>query len=630
MEQIDWTVIETNFDVSQLHHKETLFTIGNGYLETRGTLEEGYPGANPATMIHGVYDDVPVFQTELVNCPDWLPLVIIVGGERFSLDQGQVLGYERQLDLRWGIVSRNVLWRSPSGHTVYLHFERIASMADQHVLILRCQVTPMNFDGEIKVESDFNIPHTQGVKHWECLEYNGEDNRLWLDLRCISSKIELSMATHLTCSDQTALVQVTGKESGEVKLTTTFQAHFGQTVTLEKMVTVFTSREVNAPLFAAQQRLANLPSYTTMLAAHGAVWDELWHDCDVKIEGDRTAQVAVRYNLFQLLAAAPRRDETVSIPAKTLSGFAYRGHVFWDTEIFIVPVLTFTQPQMARNLLSYRYHTLAGARRKAKQAGYQGAMYAWESASSGDEVTPRWVTGADGQQVRIWCGDLEIHINSDIAYAVWQYWQATGDDIWMGDRGAEIILDTAVFLSSRVEWNSDRHCYEIRDVIGPDENHERVDNNVFTNRMAQWHIETALKVLDWLGKYDPQRAAELEQRLELSSRLERWVDIINHMLVLNDPTTGLIEQFEGFFDLEYVHFADYESRTQSMQALFGVEGAKQRQVLKQPDVLMLLYLLRESVQDLSPTQYRQILSTNWDYYTPRTDHTYGSSLSTLR
>ncbi len=350
MEQISWSVIETQFDAAELHHKETLFTIGNGYLGTRGTFEEGYPGSNPATLIHGVYDDVPVAQTELVNCPDWLPLVIRVKGDRFSLNQGEILGYQRQLDLRWGIVSRDVLWRSPTGHTVHLQFERIASMADQHVLVLRCQLTPMDFEGEIQVEASFDSElDNQGVKHWECLQQGGIDNRIWFHKRCLHSGIGLSMATQLTCSEKSAVVQVTGKQSGQPTLTTTFQAHPKQTVTLEKTVTVFTSKEVNAPLPAAQERLLNLPSYTTLLAAHGAVWDELWQDCDVKIEGDLTAQIAVRYNLFQLLVATPRHDETVSIPAKTLSGFAYRGHVFWDTEIFIVPFLTLTQPHLARN-----------------------------------------------------------------------------------------------------------------------------------------------------------------------------------------------------------------------------------------------------------------------------------------
>ena len=628
MAQTDWTVIETQFDRSELHHKETLFTLGNGYLGTRGTVEEGYPGAVPATFINGVYDDVPVMHTELVNCPDWLPLAIVVGGDRFGLDQGQVLGCQRQLDLRWGLLSRDVLWRSPAGHTVYLHFERMVSMADEHVLVLRCQVTPVDFEGEISVEASLNAyPENQGVRHWEWLNQGGIDNRAWLHLRCCHSGIELGMATQLTCSEKDASVQATGNQ-GNPTLTTTYQAQQGTTVTLEKVVTVFTSREVSAPAEAALHRLLGLPRYTTLLAAHGAVWDELWRDCDVVIEGDPTAQLAIRYNLFQLLAAAPRHDDRVSIPAKTLSGFAYRGHVFWDTEIFIVPFLTFTQPKIARNLLSYRYHTLEGARRKAKEAGYEGAMFAWESASTGDEVTPRWVSGPDGKLVRIWCGDIELHITTDVAYAVWHYWQATSDDDWMQRQGAEIILDTAVFWGSRVEWNAVRNCYEIRDVIGPDEYHERVDNNAFTNRMVQWHLETALRVLDWLRDTHPERAAELELQLNLTPRLKRWAHIVRHMLVLHDSQTGLIEEFDGFFKLEDVNLADYEPRTKSMQVILGIEGANQRQVLKQPDVLMLLYLLRQFPlkTSFSSGDNRETLQINWDYYTPRTDHTYGSSL----
>lgn len=627
MDQAGWTVIETQFDCSELHHKETLFTLGNGYLGTRGTFEEGYPDASPATFINGVYDDVAVMHTELVNCPDWLPLKIVVAGDYFSLDQGEVLSYQRQLNLRWGLLSRDILWRSPSGHTINLHFERMISMADDHLLVLRCQVTPVDFVGAIAVEASLNgHPTNHSVKHWEWLNQGGIDDQVWMHQRCCHSGIELGIAALLTCSEKSA-IRATGTP-GNPTLTTTFQAQPGQTVTLEKAVTVFTSRDVNTPVEAAQEWLASLPSYTTLLAAHGSIWDELWRDCDVVIEGDPTAQLAIRYNLFQLLSAAPRHDDRVSIPAKTLSGFAYRGHVFWDTEIFIVPFLTFTQPYVARNLLSYRYHTLEGARRKAGELGYEGAMFAWESASTGDEVTPRWVFGAEGEPIRIWCGDIELHINTDVAYAVWQYWQATGDDDWMQRQGAEIILDTAVFWGSRVAWNAVRNCYEILNVIGPDENHEQVDNNAFTNCMVQWHIETAVSILDWLREYYPERADELELKLDLQPRLQHWTHIVRHMLVLHDPETGLIEQFEGFFDLEDVNLADYKGRTQSMQAILGIEETNKRQILKQPDVLMLLYLLRDSAlkKRMQPSDSRQTLQTNWDYYSPRTDHLYGSSL----
>ncbi len=621
MDRNAWNVIETEFLPAELHHKETLFTIGNGYLATRGTFEEGYPGANATTFIHGVYDDVPVVYTELVNCPDWLQLQITIAGEVFSLAQGEVLEYSRKLDLHWGILSRYVLWRSPAGNTVKLHFERLASMADEHLLILRCSVTPIDFTGIIEVNASLSTyPDNQGVKHWELLNAGVARNSDWVQLRCLKSGIELGMATKLTCEANTEIA---------TNLQTKFTAQKGQTTTLEKIVTVFTSRQVSEPAQIALQHLASFKSYATLLAAHGAVWDELWHDCDVVIEGDRTAQLAIRYNLFQLLIAAPRHDDRVSIPAKTLSGYAYRGHVFWDTEIFLVPFLTFTQPQVAKNLLSYRYHNLDGARRKATEAGYEGAMYPWESASTGDEVTPRWITGPDGEQVRIWCGDIELHITTDVAYGVWQYWQATGDNDWMQQQGAEIILDTAVFWGSRVEWNEIRNCYEISDVIGPDENHEHVDNNAFTNRMVQWHMETAIAVLDWLQTKYPSKATELELKLNLTpQRLDRWQHVAQHLLVLHNPKTGLIEQCDGFFDLIDVDLSEYEGRTTSMQALLGIDTTGQRQILKQPDVLMLLYLLRQ-LPLKTPLANREdlaLLRTNWDYYSKRTDHTYGSSL----
>ncbi len=599
-----WNIIETKFEPNRLHYQETVFTISNGYLGTRGSFEEGYRGDRPATLIHGIYDDVSIAYTELVNCPNWLPLLIRVAGHEFGMN-GEIVEYERRLDLRLGLLSRDVRWRTPSGETLDFHFERFASLADQHVLAIRCQITSIDFTGEISVEAGFNPePDNEGVKHWETITQGSADDQIWLHSQ-VKSGIELGMAAKLVIEDG---------------LGTTFDCIPGQTVTLEKIVTVFSSRDTPLPLDAAQNRLAQEPCYSTLLAAHIAAWERVWQDSDIIIEGDDLAQLSIRYNLFQILSVAPRQDDRVSIPPKTLSGFAYRGHVFWDTEIFILPLLTLTQPALARNLLTYRYHTLPGARRKAQEAGYSGAMFAWESATTGDEVTPRWVPGANGELIRIWCGDIEVHITADVAYAVWQYWQMTGDDDWMRDYGAEILLDTAVFWESRVEWNQERECYDIRDVIGPDENHDRVDNNAFTNIMVQWHLQSALALWDWLKHVYPQKSIQLAQELNLSiEKLHNWSQIQEKLYINQDPETGLIEQFEGFFQREDVNLADYEPRTKSMQAILGIEATSQKQILKQPDVLMLLYLLRNRY-DL------QTLQANWDYYNPRTDHSYGSSL----
>ncbi|WP_017317757.1 glycoside hydrolase family 65 protein [Mastigocladopsis repens] len=616
-----WNVIETEFNPSQLHHKETVFTLGNGYLGTRGTFEEGYPSDSQATIIHGIYDDVAIASTELVNCPSWLSLVVKVGEERFRLDAGEILFYERRLDMRLGLLNREVRWRSPQGHTLDFHFERFASLADQHVLAIRCQITSQDFEGDISIEIEFNPDqNTQGVKHWKTLNQGSAGNLIWLHTQTLHSGMQLGLAAKLVAEGEDA-VSVSEQETSVFPcLTKTFQCSPGQTVSVEKIITLFTSRQTETPMAAALNRLADEPSYPTLLAAHIAAWEQVWQNSDIVIEGDRKAQLSVRYNLFQLLAVAPRQDDRVSIPPKTLSGFAYSGHIFWDTEIFILPFLTLTQPALARNLLTYRYHTLAGARRKAKEAGYAGAMYAWESATTGDEVTPRWVPGRNGELIRIWCGDIEVHISTDVAYAAWNYWRHTGDDEWMRDYGAEMILDTAVFWESRVEWNPERNCYDIRDVIGPDENHDRVDNNAFTNLMTQWHLHSALMLWNWLHQAYPDSAAQLALKLNLGTeRFERWAFIAKHLYVNQDSETGLMEQFEGFFQLEDINWADYEPRTKSMQSLLGIEATSQRQILKQPDVLMLFYLLRD-VYD------RKTLQTNWDYYNPRTDHTYGSSL----
>jgi trehalose/maltose hydrolase-like predicted phosphorylase len=620
-----WTITETEFDPAHLHHKETVFTIGNGYLGTRGAFEEGYPGDRPATLIHGVFDDAPIVHTELANVPDWLSFVLLVNGERFSMDRGEVLDYERTLDLHRGVLIRRVRWRSPAGHTVDIHIERFASLADPHVLAIRYQVTPLDFDGRIEFRAGINGQvDNDGYVHWDWVDQGDEYGLVWLHSRTRRSGVELGQAAILAVSGSADVTERVMDCQNCPTIVAVCQAEQRRTITAEKLVTIYRSREAEDVCWAAVDKLDALVDnhlgYEQVLAAHEAAWAEVWAASDVIIEGDDTAQRAVRYNLFQLLIAAPRHDDRVSIPGRTLSGFGYRGHVFWDTDVFMLPFFTFTQPQLARNLLLYRYHTLPAARRKAGANGYEGAQYAWESALTGDETTPKWVPGPDSELVRIWTGDIQLHISADVAYAVWRYWQVTGDDEFMRDYGAEIILDTAVFWGSRVEYNTQRDRYEINDVIGPDENHVHVNNNVFTNRMVQWHLETALETLAWLGRQHPDKAAELEERLALSpQRLAHWADIIGCLRILHDPETGLMEQFEGFFELEDMDWRALEPRSQSIQSLLGIEPTNQVQALKQPDVLMLLYLLGDQY-DL------EIKQVNWDYYQPRTDHTHGSSL----
>ncbi len=627
-----WHITETAFDPSQrsrLRHKETVFTIGNGYLGTRGTFEEGYPGDWPFTLVHGVFDDVPIVNTELVNAPNWLHLHLLVGGERFRMDRGEVLGYRRDLDLATGVLSRRVRWRSPGGHTLDLRFERFASLADEHVLGLRVRVTSVDFAGSLELRAALpGFMDNQGYLHWALADQGPLGERgIYLAVRTGMEGIPKQTGITLCEACQLQVVgsdMETGVHDCEWVPTVVARGAIapGETLTADKLVTLFTSRDTDDPREAARDGLgkAAAQGYEALRASSDAAWAETWDACDITIEGDDEADRAVRYNLFQLLIAAPRHDEHVSIGAKSLSGPGYHGHVFWDTEIFMLPFFTYTQPDLARNMLLYRYHTLPGARRVAEDMGCNGARYAWESAVTGDETTPRWVPDPKrGELVRIWTGDIEHHVAADVAYAVHQYWRVTGDDAFMHDYGAEIVLDTARFWASLVAWHETRGIYEIHDVIGPDEYHEHVDNNAFTNRVAVWNLETALQVLDWLRIEDLEKAEELIEELDLSGQqLERWREIIDRMYIPQN-VGGLIEQFDGFFDLTPVDLEAYEPRTTSMQSLLGIEETQDYQIVKQPDVLMLLYLLESAYEP-------EVIEVNWDYYTPRTDHTYGSSL----
>ncbi|MBL8058673.1 MAG: glycoside hydrolase family 65 protein, partial [Anaerolineales bacterium] len=444
-----WTVTQDSFTPSSQLHHETIFTLGNGYLCTRGALEEGDPGDRRATFIHGLFDDAPVVVTELVNAPDWLPLTVHLDGERFGLAAGTVAACQRSLDLRTGLLTRTVRWRSPAGRTATLVFERFASLADEHLLYLRCTVIP-EFAGTLEFRAGLDgRMDNDGLLHWRGVAQGRRAASAFLHSRTRRSGREVVYAMRF----QPAAGSAAGGQFWDVPdaptLVLSVPAEPGRPVTVEKVVSVFTSRDA-PPAELVDRAVAHglaAPAWPAAVQANAAAWAQEWARSDVVIEGDDEAQLAVRFNLFQLLIAAPRHDDRVNIGAKTLSGFGYRGHAFWDTEIFMLPLFTYTAPAIARNLLDYRYHTLPAARAKAQAAGYAGAWFAWESADTGEEVTPTWVPDFNDKKklARVWTGDLAIHISADVAYAAHQYWRATGDDAWLAARGAELILDTAKF-----------------------------------------------------------------------------------------------------------------------------------------------------------------------------------------
>jgi trehalose/maltose hydrolase-like predicted phosphorylase len=404
------------------------------------------------------------------------------------------------------------------------------------------------------------------------------------------------------------------------------EAKAGQSYSFTKFVSVFTGRDnVPDPSCSAVNlcNAAETAGYDSMLESHKKQWANRWNDSDVAIDGDNEAQLALRYSIYHLIAIAPSHTDKMSIPARGLSGQVYKGAIFWDTEIFMLPFFAYTNPDLARNLVSYRCHTLDGARRKAAEYGYRGAFYAWESQDTGDDACTHFnVTDIfTNRPMRTHFRDRQIHITGDVVYGIWQYYKITGDESILFEGGAEVILECARFYNSYSYFKEDKNRYEILNVVGPDEYHERVDNNAFTSMMVKCTLETAIAVLDLLSDKYPDKYEELIGKLDYEKDVINIIKM-NELLFIPqpDPLTGVIEQFSGYHGLEDVSLKELKERIIiPNEYLGGTNGlATTTKILKQADVIMLLHLFKEHYS-------AEIKEANWQYYEPRTEH--GSSLS---
>jgi kojibiose phosphorylase len=409
-----------------------------------------------------------------------------------------------------------------------------------------------------------------------------------------------------------------GPRGGEERWS--WEASLGETARLDRIITVFTSRDVANPTKAASDHLATARArgFPAVAQAHVDAWRCKWEAAEVRIVGDEAAQRALRFAIYHLIAAVNPANEHISIGARGLTGEAYRGHVFWDTEIYMLPFYIFTDPAAARALLMYRYHTLDAARRKARAGGYEGALYAWESADTGDEATPRSAVMPDGRVVTIRTGEREHHISADIGYAVWQYWRVTGDDAFMLAAGAEILMETARFWASRAQVEHDNRAH-IRQVIGPDEYHEIIDDSAYTNRMAIFNLERAADTVAILQREQIADWQRLSARLGLREKeLQEWRALAATLVTGFDAATKLFEQFAGYFRLEEVDLAAHRGSAMPIDASLGPERTRRSKAIKQADVVALSALL----WDEWPFAVHE---ANFRYYEPRTAH--GSSLS---
>jgi trehalose/maltose hydrolase-like predicted phosphorylase len=620
-----WVLHHEGYSVLSESAVESRFALANGFLGLRAAraISRGPTWVSwlgyikwaswPRCYVAGLFDrpntEPPV--PALVPVADWPRVRILLDGKPQLLSGGEILAGARRLDLRRGVLLSELAHRTPAGITLSGRELRLVSMADRAVgLQLLC--FSLDRDGvDVRLEASFAM---SGL--------GMEPTRLEPDLgawRTEGNDKAAAMAGAATLrADGKPLVP---ERPFPLRWSWRWQSVTGQLVELDRIVAVARGdTPEDDPARIAGEALARSRAlgWRAVLSAHEAAWADHWLAGDVVVEGDEEVQRALRFAVYHLTGAANPEDEHVSVGARGLTGDAYFGHVFWDTEIYLLPFYTAVWPEAARALLMYRFHTLPAARAKAAQMGYKGALYAWESADTGEETTPERVVGPDGEMIDILCGKMEQHISADIAYAVWQYWRATGDDGFFLQAGAEILLETARFWASRAVAEADggRH---IRHVIGPDEYHEDVDDSAFTNLMARWNIARALEAVETLRARWPDRAAALCGKLVLTEEeLADWRDAVKRIVTGLDATTGLYEQFAGFHRLEPLDLSLYADRKVPIDVVIGRERTQGSQVVKQADVVALMALLPEEFPGVMP-------EVNFRHYEPRCAH--GSSLS---
>lgn len=622
-----WLLCEEGFTLAREHEVESLLAIANGYVGNRASLAEGSPLSAPATFAAGVFtrDSKPGSIPELMVLPDWTGVRVWIENQPLSMDEGQVLEHRRILDMLQGVLWREWRHRDPNGRVTHLNTYRLASLADRHLLLQSVAFRAENYSGTVRLESAIELP--PGLEPtlppgWKARRSPERPNVLPLAFRTPDGRYTLAFAVagQLLSSRPTGAKRDIAVEQRRIVETFETTAEPGAEWQLLRVVSIFTSRDEEEPPEGAVAHANRIfvSGFTEPASAHSSGWIERWKTADVEVEGDDALQRAMRFSAYHLISAANPEDPRASVGARALTGEAYKGHVFWDTELYMLPFYIHTHPASARALLTYRFHTLDAAREKARSAGFRGAMYPWESADTGEETTPRTVISPSGEVIEVLNGDMEIHITADVAYAVWQYWKATEDDDFLRSAGAEILLETARFWASRGALEADGACH-IRHVIGPDEYHDNVDDNAYTNLLGAWNLRHGAVAARILQQRWPNVWNELSARLRLSDKeLAAWPKLADAMFIGFNPETGLYEQFSGYFKKEAIDLKSYEPRSAAMDVILGHSRIQQTNVVKQADVVMAMYLLWDEM----PAHVRL---TNFRYYEPRTGH--GSSLS---
>ncbi len=636
----EWTLTERRYSDHDLGTTESVFAVGNGYLGLRGNVEEGRDSHTHGTFINGFHETWPIQHAEeaygfarvgqtIVNAPDAKLIRLYVDDEPLLLSIADLLDYERTLDFRDGVLRRDILWRTPAGKRVRVRSSRMVSFTQKHLALMTFEVTLLDDSAPVTISSQIlnrqdgeDEYHVRAKAMGEGMDprkaeqldrrvlqpqhhsADEQEGRVYLGYRCADSGMTVAVAAgHRLETENEHTVHVQTADD-LAKVVYTVDAQPGVPITLTKTVAYHTSRGVPArELLDRCDRTLDRTCEQGVEQQHAdqRAWlDAFWARADVEVPGQPEIQQAVRWNLFQVIQASARA-EGQGIPAKGVTGSGYGGHYFWDTEVYVMPFLTYTTPRAARNALRFRYMLLDAARRRARQLAQKGALFPWRTIN-GEEASAYYAAGT-----------AQYHIDADIAFALSQYVGATGDVDFLNREAIDILVETARLWADLGFWrNEENGSFHIHSVTGPDEYTTVVNDNLYTNVLARFNLRRAAEAVRTMEHTDPDAYAQLVRRLDLrDEEVREWQRAAEGMSIPFDEHLGIHPQDSHFLEREMWDLANTPMSKRPLLLNYHPLVIYRFQVLKQADVVLALFLQGEH---FTAQQKRR----NFEYYDPIT------------
>ncbi len=624
-----WQVTERRFDSQRYRMAEGVLALANGYMGQRASFEEGVGGAEAlrGNYVAGVFDSYPNPQMiqlkgrpshpkEMVNLPDHLPLRIEVDGQALDLGAWEIESYERTLRLDEGVLRRRVTASSPAGTRIRAEFTRFLSRTHRHIAATRVRLTVLDKPSEVTVTSliDGEVTNVRH-RHFDVTGRIDGDDLHGLTARTLDTDIDMAVAASERITGPDAPWQPAGEAASTSVRSVSFTLAPGEPATIDRLAAVATSRDIDGTGDAAADVArwlteAHAAGFGALLDAQRDAWADVWRQLELEIDersGSGELTQGLRYCLFQMLQSAPNADHTVNIGAKGLTGEHYFGTYFWDTEVFMLPMFALTAPEVAKGLVRFRVHTLDGAKAKAAELDCRGAAFPFMADADGGESCTLWQFAL-----------LGIHITADVAWGVWHTYCATGDIDLVADGGIDVMVETSRFWLSRVYHREATGEYVINRVLGPDEYHQGVDNNYYTNLLARENLLNTGRLLAELKEHRPEQRAAAIKRLGLSEQeIARFEQVGRGIRLPYHEPLGVDLQ-DDRFDLLEPHDLRADPPGGALNAVWSYDRIMRTQLLRQGDVI--------AGHVICPHHFEQVqVARDFDYYEPKTTH--DSSLS---